>query len=175
MFGSNRKTVVTVSDGTKMYLDAILVKLDKIAVNQEKLLKHWEPEPEQVEQEPMTSPSFIVENVKTVRISEGEKEAWGTELHSYIPSPPAPEPVPKTVLDIKRSQMTFTLGEGILRALGRQSNSLDGLCKRFKLYTRAEIVEALYLLVKKRKVQSGTRMTTVSGIRERRVMYWAKK
>jgi hypothetical protein len=162
MFGSNRKTVVTVSDGTKMYLDAILVKLDKIAVNQEQLLKHWEPEAEQVEQEPMTSPSF-----KTV----GEKEAW----QGYIPSPPAPEPAPKTVLDIKRTYMKFPLGEGILRALGRQSNSLDGLCKRFKLYTRAEIVGALYLLGQKRKVRSGTRMTTVSGIRERRVMYWAKK
>jgi hypothetical protein len=164
MFGSNRKTVVTVSDGTKMYLDAILVKLDKIAVNQEQLLKHWEPEAEQVEQEPMTSPSF-----KTV----GEKEAW----QGYIPSPPAPapEPAPKTVLDIKRTYMQFPLGESILRALGRQSNSLDGLCKRFKLYTRDEIVGALYLLGQRRKVWSGTRMTTVSGIRERRVMYWAKK
>ena len=162
MFGSNRKTVVTVSDGTKMYLDAILVKLDKIAVNQEQLLKHWEPEAEQVEQEPMTSPSF-----KTV----GEKEAW----QGYIPSPPTPEPVPKTVLDIKRTYMQFPLGESILRALGRQSNSLDGLCKRFKLYTRDEIVGALYLLGQRRKVWSGTRMTTVSGIRERRVMYRAKK
>ena len=162
MFGRNRKTVVTVSDGTKMYLDAILVKLDKIAANQEQLLKHWEPEAEQVEQEPMTSPSF-----KTV----GEKEAW----QGYIPSPPTPEPVPKTVLDIKRTYMQFPLGESILRALGRQSNSLDGLCKRFKLYTRDEIVGALYLLGQRRKVWSGTRMTTVSGIRERRVMYRAKK
>ena len=164
MFGRNRKTVVTVSDGTKMYLDAILVKLDKIAVNQEQLLKHWEPEPEQVEQEPMTS-----QRVKTV----GEKEAW----QGYIPSPPAPapEPAPKTVLDIKRTHMQFPLGESILRALGRQRNSLDGLCKRFKLYTRDEIMQALYLLGQRRKVWSGTRMTTVSGIRERRVMYWTKK
>ena len=162
MFGRNRKTVVAVSDGTRMYLDAILVKLDKIAVNQEQLLKHWEPEPEQVEQEPMTSPS-----VKTV----GKKEAW----QEYIPSPPAPEPVPKTVLDIKRTYMQFPLGESILRALGRQSNSLDGLCKRLKLYTRDEIMQALYLLGQRRKVRSGTRMTTVSGIRERRVMYRTKK
>ena len=162
MFGRNRKTVVAVSDGTRMYLDAILVKLDKIAVNQEQLLKHWEPEPEQVEQEPMTS-----QRVKTV----DEKEAW----QEYIPSPPKPEPAPKTVLDIKRTHMQFTLGESILRALGRQRNSLDGLCKRFKLYTRDEIMQALYLLGQKRKVRSGTRMTTVSGIRERRVMYWTKK
>jgi len=166
MFGRNRKTVVTVSDGTRMYLDAILVKLDKIAVNQEQLLKHWEPEPEQVKayphQEPMTSPS-----VKTV----GKKEAW----QGYIPSPPSLVPAPKTVLDIKRPHMQFPLGESILRALGRQRNSLDGLCKRFKLYTRDEIMQALYLLGQKRKVRSGTRMTTVSGIRERRVMYWTKK
>jgi hypothetical protein len=155
MFGRNRKTVVTVSDGTRMYLDAILVKLDKIAVNQEQLLKHWEPEPEQVEQEPKTSPSYIES--------------------SFRPSPPAPVRVPKTVLDIKRTHMQFPLGESILRALGRQRNSLDGLCKRFKLYTRDEIMQALYLLGQKRKVRSGTRMTTVSGIRERRVMYWTKK
>ena len=130
MFGRNRKTVIDTP--TRMYLDAILVKLDKIAVNQEQLLKHWEPEAEQVEQEPMTSPSF-----KTV----GEKEAW----QGYIPSPPAPapEPAPKTVLDIKRTYMQFPLGESILRALGRQRNSLDGLCKRFKLYTRDEIMQAL--------------------------------